>query len=290
MAEAQVERSYALRLSVDTVLQSIQENEKWWNEFQSIVEQLPEARYFIRDAIGVYKELEEAALNPEAHFLKTADEAAKIKALWVISAPGTYFKPRKEDRYKNKKWSQWNDRQRINYSFEIGRKLAEVKSGHSISRNRVEAEREINTQGPLVVYNGTPEEDNAILEAVKTPWLRIPEGEAYPRDKVFVINPIDAIDNTVDQIQSFRLPKELKIESGDEIGLVIHTPQAVRFLYILNNFKSVIPEGVRLRVFPLPTPPSGMPEYPLQELRGMTYYRFVVNPPIAADSPFPYKV
>ena len=289
MSEGRAERNQPQQINVDTVVQSIRETEEWWNEFQPIAMQ-PRGQDFIRGALALYEELEKAALNPQAHFPKTADEAVKIKALWVISAPGTYFKPRKEDRYKDKKWSQWNDRQRINHAFEIGRKLVEVKSGHPISHNWVEAEREINAQGPLVVYNGTPEEDEAVLEAIKTPWLRIPEDKAYPKNKVYVINPIAAIGNTVNQIHSFRLPKEFKIESGDEIGLVIHAPQAVRFLYMLNNFPQVIPKGVTLRVFPLPTPVTGIPEYLLQELRGLINYGFIANPPLAAGSPFPYQV
>lgn len=289
MAESGVETGNGHNLSLDTVMQSIADTEKWWPRLQEIMAQDKGVVEFIEHALKVYQDLEQAASNPDAHFPKTAEETSRIKALWVISAPGTYFKASKNDRYKDKPWAAWNDRQRVNYALHLGRRLAEVKLGHKLGNNWVKVERELNVEGPLIIYNGRPDENAAVLEAAATPWLRIPEPNLYPRDRIMVISPMPPIDNLLDQIKTFRLPRDFKMNSGDEIGVVIHAPQAIRFLYMLNNFPGVIPEGAVIRVFPLPTPETGMQEYPLQELRGLINYRFIANPPIAADTPYPCK-
>lgn len=271
MTEIRSEIGNDQHFNPDLVIQSIEQTEKWWSSLKQILESDREGVVsFIEDALKLYQELEEAALNPEAHFPKTAQEASKIKALWVISAPGTYFKAEKNDRYRGKKWALWNDRQRVNYALQLGRRLA----GEDL---------------PLIVYSGRPDEDAAVLEAAATPWLRFPQGNVYPKEKIFVINPIPPIDNLLDQIRTFRLPPGLQINSGYEIGVVIHAPQAIRLLYNLNNSRGGIPKEATLRIFPLPTPVTGMPEYPLQEVRGLINSKFIANPPIAADTPYPCK-
>ncbi|MDD5415838.1 MAG: hypothetical protein PHE48_02410 [Candidatus Daviesbacteria bacterium] len=276
-------------ITVETVLQSIEQTESWWGQLQALMQQGKPVKGFISDVIEVWSQLEIAAQNLQSQLPQNPAEAAKIKALWIISAPGTYFQASKQDRYVSKPWSRWMDRQRINYALQIGRKLAEMKLGHPISNNWADAERELTEQGPLVVYNGTPAENAAVLEAKKAPWFRIPEANIYPGNKILVISPIADIDNTVDQIKSFHLPPVFDINLRDEIGVVLHAPQAVRFLYMLANFQETVPEGANMRVFALPTPEGGFPEYPMQELRGTTYYRFIANPPIAAESPYPFK-
>lgn len=278
IAEESVEIENRNTITPESVTQSIKENELWWKQLQDFIEQGQPVNEFTAQAIAVLNQLEEAAQHP--HLPESKEEAEKIKGLWVISAPGTYFQAKKNDRYRDKKWALWNDRQRINYAFKVGRRLAEIKMGHDVSHN----------YAPLIVYNGTPLEDAAVLEAVKTPWLRIPEGLIYPRNKVLVINPFPPIDNTMDQIRTFRLPLSFKISPGDEIGVVIHAPQAIRFLYALANISEVVPKGAEIRMLPLPTPTGGYPEYPLQELRGMVNYRFISNPPIISDSPYPFKI
>lgn len=248
----------------------IAKNEAWYGELQGAIEAGQPVTEFISGAIGVLNQMEAAAQNP--HLPETKEEAEKIKALWVISAPGTYFQARKNDRYKDKPWALWNDRQRINYAFKIGRKMEALTQ-----------------MLPLIVYSGRPDEAAAISEAVRTPWLRIPQGLEYPRDKVFLINP-SLIDNAIDQIKTFRLPPALEIGPGDEIGLVIHAPQAVRFLYALACFKDIVPKGVSIRAFLLPTPKGGFPEYPLQELRGTVANRFIASPAFAPEQPYPVKI
>lgn len=289
MSEGGAEVEKGSTITVETVLQSIEKTEDWWGKLQELMGQGKPVTDFISGTIGVLNQLETLAQNPHLQLPQSPEEAAKIKALWIISAPGTYSQAYKQDRYATKPWSRWMDRQRINYTLQVGRKLAEIKLGHPISSNWAETERELTEQGPLIVYNGTPAENAAVLEAKKTPWLRIPEGNIYPGNKIVVISPIKGIDNTIDQIKSFHLPPAFDLSPGDEIGVILHAPQAVRFLYELANFKDSIPQEANLRIFSLPTPKGGFPEYPMQELRGTTYYHFIANPPIAAESPYPFK-
>lgn len=290
MSEGGPEIENGSSVTVETVLQSIEQTEKWWEELQALIQQGKPVTNYISGTIKVLNQLEEAAQNPQSQLPQTPEEAARIKALWIISAPGTYFQASKQDRYASKPWSRWMDRQRINYALQIGRKLAEMKLGHPISNNCADAEKELTEHGPLVVYNGTPAENAAVLEAKKAPWFRIPEANIYPGTKILVINPIANINNTVDQIKSFHLPPMFDINPGDEIGVVLHAPQAVRFLYILANFQETVPKGANMRVFALPTPKGGFPEYPMQELRGTTHSRFIANPPIAAEFPYPLSI
>lgn len=287
MAEDRVEIEKNQSITVEMVLKSIEETEGWYKQLKTVIDQGRPVSEFISGVISVLNQMEAAAKNPRLP--QTKEEAEKIKALWVISAPGTYFQAEKADRYRGKKWSLWNDRQRINYAFKLGRQIAEIKLGHPVSKNWNETEKEITDQGPMIIYNGTPQEDAAISEAVNTPWLRIPQGLEYPKTKVYVINPMHPIDNTSDQIRTFRLSPSIKINNGDEIGLILHAPQSMRFLHTLNLF-NMLPVGINLRVFPLGTSPGGYPDYPLQELRGMVNYRFIADPPKLAQEAFPHKV
>lgn len=288
MAEGITEIEKSIGITPEEVIKSISENESWWEKFQEIMKQGYPVNNFLADAISVLNKMEETAQHP--HLPQTKEEAEKIRALWVIAAAGAYSDAKKKDRYEDKEWALWNDRQRVNYAFKIGRRLAEIKLGHPISDNWTDGEKELTEYAPLIVYNGTPVEDAAVLEAIKTPWLRIPEGLVYPKNKVLVINPLPPIDNTLDQVRTFRLPLSFKISPGDEIGVVIHAPQTARFLYALAKFEEVVPKGAKIRILPLPTPPGGYPEYPLQELRGMVSNRFISNPAKIADSPYPFKV
>lgn len=287
---------YARLVTSESVLKSIENAEIWWRELKDIMSsgRAQEINDFVSRAITLYENLERLANNPLSQLPKTPEEAQQIKALWIISAPGTYFEGRKNDRYKDKQWALWADRQRINYAFGVARKIAEVKSGRKIEGN-LPAEMEALTQyAPLVVYNGRPDENAALTEAVDVPWLRIPEGLGYPKDQVYIINPLtnprfnNEQYSLLDQISSFHLPRNFKLDDEDIIGVIAHAPQAVRLLYSLNASPEAFPAGVKVKVLPLPTPKSGIPEYPIQEIRGTIYNHFIVNPPAAAAVAYPH--
>lgn len=277
-------------ITVEMVLKSIEETEGWYKQLKTVIDQGKPVSEFISGAISVLNQMEAAAKNPR--FPKTKEEAERIKALWIKTAPGDYFHAEKDDRWKDKPWAKWMDRKRDNYAFQIGRQITEVLSGQKLDNNWPKAKEIIKSYGPLIIYNGRSDESHAFSEAVKIPWLRIPDGLMYPAEKTYVLQPTLGFDpnaNMFDTIRTFKLPMGMKMQQGEEIGVIVHAPQAVRFLYALGMY-NVIPSGVNIRMFPMPTPPGGFPDYPLQELRGMVNYRFIADPPKLAEKAFPHKV
>ncbi len=90
-------------------------------------------------------------------------------------------------------------------------------------------------------------------------------------DKVHI--PATSIANTVDQVKTFVLPESLHL-AGGEIGLVSHAPHLVRTLHMLNRYQ-VIPEDMKIRLFPLKSPKEGREEYTTMEVRGLLYYIYL---------------
>ncbi|MBI2017877.1 hypothetical protein HYS92_02395 [Candidatus Daviesbacteria bacterium] len=277
-------------ITPQAVLQSIKQVELWAEALKE--KDLHEVSSFLDEAVRTYQQLEEAAQGSQLNL--NQEDADRIKAIWVISAPGTYFKRNKKDRYANKEWAHWADRRRINYGFKVARRLAEIRAGREITGNIPSELDLIRKYGPIIIYNGRSDENAHLIEAAKVPWFRIPEGLGYPPDRVSIINPVDHPRfntekyNLLDQIQTFSLPLNLQIQSGDEIGVVAHASQAVRVLYALEG-SGAFPAGVMAWMFSLPTPDNGFPEYPTQEIRAMVYYRFIANPPVVGNRPYPYK-
>lgn len=295
MSEQQESAQYKREpITSQTVLDSIQDLEPWSEQLKSLMVKDKEGiTSFLDSAVATYREFEQKAQRPESHLI-SPEEAEKIKAIWVISAPGTYFEGRKNDRYQDKEWALWADRQRINYAFGMARKIAEANADRKFEGNLPTELKALAQYTPLVIYNGRPDENAALTEAVEVPWLKIPEGLGYPKERVFIINPLttnfNSRYNLLDQIRSFHLPRGFEVKPQDTIGVVAHAPQAVRFLYSLNANPGAFPEGVKIKVLPLPTPKSGIPEYPTQELRGLVNYRFIANPALVSATPYSYTV
>lgn len=291
----ETEQPGSKQITSQMVLKSIQDKETWSKQLEGLMNTERDRVFsFLNTAVETYRLFEQAALQPASQQIG-AEDAKLVKAIWIISAPGTYFTRNKKDRYEDKEWTFWNDRRRVNHAFGIGRKLAEIKAGRKIAGNTPADLELLKEFGPLLIYNGRPDENDAITEAVKTPWLRIPEGLGYPQDKVYIIYPFaerfnNKDYNLLDQINSFKFPAGIQINPGDEIGIVAHAPQAIRVLYSLSAKEEKFPKGATTRMLLLPTQRGGIPEYPTQELRGIIYYRFIASPPAVGDKPFPFKI
>lgn len=249
-------------------------------------------------------------MQTKAHFRneelpKTAAEANKIKAIIVISAPGTYSKSNKEDRYKHWPWSEWMDHRRIEYAAYLIRKITEMKTGESLTNNPSKFMEVISKEGPYLLYSGRPDEQDAITEALKDPKIHM------PAEKVILIGG-KIIDNTIDQAQRLYVPGNINLKPNDHLGFVLHSPQAVRFAYniqavVENNIDAIkqgIPEpfpslpfrkgGPCLRMFPLPIPTNPITrqpsaQYPTFEICGLINYAFYAHPRTASETPFPYQ-
>lgn len=150
----------------------------------------------------------------------------------------------------------------------------------------------------MIVYAGRPDENQAVAEVIKTPWLRGHRELFYPRAKLALMDvatPAGKANdpgkvNTLDQVKFFNLPGKLDTALGEQLGMVTHAPQAARTLSMMGAFPEAFPQASAVKMFTLPPPDGSVPEYPTMEIRGMVYYRFIANPPLVADAPYPYEV
>lgn len=277
-------------LTSDMVLDSIEEVEKEWrDQLKEIInsERGAQVSTFLERAVSLYFDLENLALNPQANFPKTAEEATRIRAIWVKSAHGTYLQETKEDRFKDKEWARWNDRDRVNYALSIARSITELRSGQALTGNWEEDRRVILEYGPRIVYAGRWDENRDLKEASSDPLHYFPSDRPYPTENFLIID--GQIDNSADVIRHFKMPETYQPRFDDEIGVVSHSPQGVRFLFMLQQLESKFPRQATVRMFPIPAPEGSFPEYPIQELRGAVFYRFISKPQLAADIPYHYS-
>ncbi|MCX6702306.1 MAG: hypothetical protein NTW60_00300 [Candidatus Wolfebacteria bacterium] len=222
-----------------------------------VLKGIPEdgVRSFIGDVLGEIDSLEQVGERDKQEIHLSDEDAKKIAAIWVFSGPGTYDKSSKKDRYENYKWAENMDRNRLNYAARLAKRVAEANSGipaEKTSLAELEGQKQrtkekIRNYGPTIIYNGTPVE-NAVVEDVLER-----EEVIIPKEKVEIIE--KSIDNTIDQIKSFRLP-----------------------------------EGAKVKAFPLPTPEPGKEEYAEMEIKGILYYALVSQEKKASEEPYPYSV
>lgn len=231
---------------------------------------------FISACLKRMEEIEQATKESFAKKL-TSDDLNSTDAIWVLSAPGTYFQAFKEDRYKDLKWTQWWDRKRLNTGSAIARLIAEHRTARKLKDEPRELWRDILMHAAPLIYNGRSDENAAVKKALQL------EHVAFPQEKVFIID--DKIDNLLDQVKSFRLPNRL-LQEGDKLIIVSHTGQALRLMHMLAKHKEQFPDGVNVKIIPLPTPKEGLPQYHIQETCGILYYVFSSGD--AVEEPYPY--
>lgn len=259
---------------------------------------------FVNSVRNQMVEMETVARLRRKQLPKTAEEAEKIKAIIVISAPGTYLAASKGDRYQQYPWSRWMDHRRIEYAAYLIRNITEIKTGERLN-NPQKFRESISREGPYLLYSGRPDEQDAIRAALISPHIHMPE------ERVILIGG-EIIDNTIHQAQRLYLPKEISLQPGDQVGLVLHSAQAVRFAYTLqqaveDNLEATfqnLPEpfpnlpfrnGVPiLKMFPLPIPTNPLTnqpsaQYPTLEICGLIHYAFYDQPKTASEKPFPYQ-
>lgn len=271
------------RLGADAVYESAV------NEHEALKRFSPdEIKQFIDDILREMELLEEIAARDNRELHLSDDIAKKIEAIWVLSGPGTYDDPVKEDRYRDYPWARGMDRARLNYAARIAKRVAEARSGKSFDRGGLSSLRKrkeltkesILESGPYIIYNGRPDE-NAVVRDVLTR-----EGIIIPQEKVLVMG--EGIDKSVDQVKTVHLPEDFDIEH-DELAIVSHAPQLVRIMRMINRYKP-FPEGTKIRLLPIVTPEGGKAEYALMETRGILYYTFLSPDRDAAKKSYPYVV
>lgn len=241
----------------------------------------------IRKGLEEMVSLEQIALqHKRCNLPMTCAVASRIKAVIVVSGPGTWYQAHKEDRYKDKVWAAWMDRKRLIHAVWIIRRITELATGRyfrssldSFDEQICQVRDNIAAYGPYFIYTGREDERQAVKQALRESRAII------PAEKTYIIE--GKIDNTVEQVQTLVLPPNLSINPGERVAIVAHSPQLVRLGHILERYKP-FPSGIEVQPFPLPIPKEGMPEYPAQEIRGLLYYTFITGD--AAKEPYPYVV
>lgn len=240
----------------------------------------------ITQALGEIDRLEQAArkhrrILAEDNLQIPVESLTKLKALWVLSGPGLYRQPFKDDRYRDKPWAQFMGRNRLTYAGMLMRRIAEAISGETSAAGDAQKQL-LSHYAPYLIFNGRQDENSDVQTILAE------EGTIIPQAKVWI--PKTPIDKTIDQVRRLTLPPELEIKSGDEIGIISHAPHLMRVSHMLNRHKQSLPfpPDTIIRAFPLPTPTAGIPEYQNQEVRGLLYYAFVTGE--ATTEPYPYLV
>lgn len=268
------------------------------------------AKGFISDTLAEISRMDTVAKNRFSHIPKTQEEAAKIRAIIAISGPGTYQRRKKEDKYKEYKWAENMDHNRLEYTGFLIRKLTEAKTGQRLVNDPDLFYDYIEKFAPELFYTGNAEETTDVLQSLQLDRIHMPHSKVHILGK--------SIQNTVDQVEQLALPQGFDLKPGEQIGFVLHSPQAVRLMRNMGAIADknrvaqergrVLPfpsfpfteEGGQVRIFPLPIP-SFIPdpnnpsirvkakEYVANEVRGLVYYTFYASPPLARETSFPYQ-
>lgn len=262
----------------------LEESRKENPQLQKVAE--TELTKLITQALGEIDRLEQAArehrrILAESNLPIPVESLTKLKALWVLSGPGLYRQPFKQDRYQDKPWAQFMGRHRLAHAGMLMRRIAEVISGEiPIARD---AQKQLLLQhSPYLIFNGRQDENFDVQKVLAE------EDAIIPQAKVWI--PKIPIDKTIDQVKRLTLPPGLEIKPDDEIGVISHAPHLMRVSHMLNRYKELLPfpPNTIIRTFPLSTPSSGIPEYQNQEVRGLLYYCFITDE--ATAEPYSYVV
>jgi hypothetical protein len=234
----------------------------------------------IAHALTLIQTLDARAYHPTLP--KTPEEAQHIKAIWLLTAPGTYDKPLKDYETKdspfNRPWYAWMQRRRINYCFWLMERLAEIRTGSKVkgAETPFETRKLIGKYGPWLIVNGNAAENADLREVLTRPSIPV------PAEKVFIIDDPRLV-RTIDQVQIFSLPPKLEVFPTDQIGLVSHAPHMVRALYMLAQPTNKFPP-ITLQLYPMPIPTIGREAHIAQEVTGLLYYIYKKN--LAAKTPY----
>jgi len=175
-------------------------------------------------------------------------EAKKIKAVWVISGTGTFFRPFTDmpgDRiYKKKQWAYFSDRDRIKSAARVISRVSRAlvkESKDKVQDHQLSLEEQIKKYGPYLIYNGIEEQKKALREAIKSRKLILPDSKLFiPKGKII---------KTLDQVKNFVLPNG-DYRSGDVLVIVTHSAHYSRTLRMLNKY-GTISGKLAVRVYPV---------------------------------------
>lgn len=201
----------------------------------------------------LYKTQEEIEIHPETG------------VVWILSGPGNFFKPLDDE----EKYMQWMDRHRILYGILLARAIT-AKRCKKETKDLLQ--KDIQDNGPLIIYNGIPDENAALRKALNKSLV------SYPLEKVIIIDKvIDGkkkrnIIHTKDQILSFPL-ELLKKEKTNTIAIISHIQHFPRIMRYLRMYK-IFPDTLQVEIYGLKPPKEMNKEFSEEEANKVwDYYK-----------------
>lgn len=210
--------------------------------YAAMVERLVDKKALEEEALGVVQRLKDVAQHRERTY------SSDIQAVLVFSGPGTYY-----DRLKpgQEEWKRWMDRDRIRAGVAVVREITARRVLESFekeyaltvdysSRLNLATKEDILRQGPFLVYNGIPTENEVFRQAFDSPHCKL------PKEKVVVIDEVREEDgkshpirHTGDQVKSFY--QQLRDPNGPlyrvkNVALVAHVPDFVRIPFYTKKY------------------------------------------------------
>ncbi len=241
----------------------------------------------ISGALNRIVELEQVAVDPIDISPETAGD---IETIWEISGTGNYdksFTAEDNPKLDDKPWMGGWDRARMNRSAYLARKIAEVRSGHTIKsrpldeidKQKQEMKELILEYGPTIFYNGykqqTVDAENVLSRS----------GIIIPKQKTLFVD--SDLKNTTDQIKTFKYP-DMDNAKDKQVVVVSHAPHlGARVLHLIEKIKP-FSHGSVPYLSPIASPEIAKKEFRFMEIRGLLYYIFLKND--ASEQPSSYKL
>lgn len=231
-------------------------------------------------------EMEKHALIPQLP--RNKEEARHVKAIWTLSGVGTYEKPIAmgpgDMIYVDKPWAHGTDKKRTDHAIDLVKKISIIASGKyqpedsdTFAITNEELEALVIENGPYLVYNGIPSQNEDLIDAIQ-------KRRIFPIEKLFI--PEGDIERTLDQVRNLQFP-QIEFEEGDTIGIVSHAAHIARLMRILNKFNP-LPKGINIQAYPLVFENEyNEKEFVQSELRGIVGY---ISRGLATHEAYPYKL
>lgn len=223
--------------------------------------------------------LEEAARQP---LTVTPEAAHNIDTIWILSGTGLAGRDRSEAELlgstkgkENKaligrEWMQGWDHARVAQGVRLARKIAEVRSGRTISgsmssvADRAQATRELIAEhGPTLFYSGYE------VETSNAAKLLTQEGTVIPAEKAHILS--TPLRVSTDQVKTFEYPSDEARTKN--VAIVSHgTHLAGRILHMMQRYQPLDESAQVPYLVPVPTLDVGRKQFAQLEGMGLLNY------------------
>lgn len=197
------------------------------------------------DAIAIVNRLEQVRSNRKRIYPATID------AVLVFSGPGTYDERLKPDQQE---WQRNMDRDRTRAGYALMRELTAARKsartkdpirGHDVSI------QDIVDDGPFLVYNGIPIENQVLRQVLTRNKDKLPTEKILIIDEVRTDTTFHPIRHTGDQYRSFFqevVNPSSPLHRIKNVALVAHCPDFVRHPFYAAKYKEEFEEKLGRRL------------------------------------------